>query len=495
MMPPSPRTDDQDHGFSTWHDNPTPRSERLPIKVKAGYGAGGMSDFLFLSVPLNMAMPIYAKQFGMDAGLLGVAKAIPRVMAILTDSLMGAVSDNTRSKWGRRKPFILVGALLCALLLPFLWSPPTGAGSWGMFLYVSVFMSIYTMIYSVFFVPYQALGFELTADYDERTRVQAWKGYISGIGFFMAPWFFWFCTLDIFPNIVSGVRWLSIVTGGVIVLGAILTVILCKENAATSQQPKIRLLPALALTCRNRPFMLLQGAAVFLGIAINCGSTVGFYLTLDYVCGGDERFFGLLGGVGGTVANFMTYGGMALGVWVSQHMGKRTTGTIGLALVLLGSITVGVFLAPRYSWLPWIDERYHPWLTIIPGVIINLGLQICNLMFSSMTADVCDEDEMSTGLRREGAYVAVSGAFSKLMGTITLVAGGFMPFLAGYVNMASKPTIPQLEAMKWILVGTQCVSAVAAIAFIYFYPITRRRAEETRVALDQRRSTAGANPA
>ena len=470
----------------------TPDSARVGISTKASYGAGGMADFLFLTMPTNMAIPVYSNHFGLDTGLLGTAKAIPRVCAVFSDSIMGGVSDNARTRWGRRKPFILIGAVLCAMLLPFLWSPPVHLGDGAMFVYVSVLMTIYTVAYSVFFVPYQALGYELTTDYDERTRVQAWKGYISGVGFFMAPWFFWFCTRDVFPNIVVGVRWLSVITGLVILTGALLTVAFCREETSAQTQEQIKLWPALKLTMQNRPFMLLQGAYIFMGLAINCGNTVGFYLLLDYVCGGDQKFFGLLGGVTGTVANFMTYLGTALGVWFSTHLGKRKTGLLGLGLVFLGGALVGLFLAPRYGWLPWVPERHHAWFTMIPGIVKNLGLQACNLMFASMTADVCDEDELRTGLRREGAYVAVSGAFTKIMGVVMLVAGGFMPYLAGYTNMKVKPTLDQLVAMKWILVGTQAVFTVAAIAFLVFYPITRARAEQTRRTLDARKGGAAA---
>ncbi len=445
-----------------------------------------MADFLFLSMPTNMALPVYAKHLGMDTGLLGLANAIPRIVGAVADSLMGGLSDNTRTRWGRRKPFILAGALVGAFLLPWMWSPPAEYGSWGMFLYISILFSIYAVVYSVFFVPYQALGYELTDDYDERTRVQAWKGYVSGIGFFMAPWFFWFCTRDVFPNMLVGVRWLSVLTGSVIIIGALLTVLFCKEKASVQRQEKVKLWPALKLTFSNRPFVLLQGAVVFMGVAISCGGTVGFYLLLDFVCRGDEKFFGLLGGVTGTVANVMTYVGMALGVWISTHLGKRTTGLIGLFLLLVGGLAVGVFLAPYYPWMTWLPRQYHPWLTMIPGIIMNLGLQACNLMFSSMTADVCDEDEIKTGLRREGAYVAVAGVFQKITAIAVLIGGGFLPYLAGYVNMTIKPTEPQLEAMKWILVAVQCVATVAACAFLFYYPITRRRAEETRRILDGR---------
>lgn len=469
-----------------WERHTTPPEARVPLRSKIAYGAGAMADFLNTQVPTGLAIPVYARHFGLDTGLLGIANAIPRVIAVLSASLIGGISDNTRTRWGRRKPFILFGAVMCALVLPWLWLAPRGAGAMGLFLFFGGMMAVYSIFDSILSVPHQAMGLELSDDYDERTRVQAWKGYVSGIGFLMAPWFYWFCTREIFPDVARGAMVLSVIIGVIIVLGAGLTVWLCRERTTAMRQEKIPIGPALALTLRNRAFLLLQGAAVLLMFSISSGGTVGFYLNIDYVCRGDEKFGALLGGVGGTVTTLMTYVGTALGLWFSTHLGKRTVGLLGLGLVLVGGLLVSVFLAPSYDWLPWIPEKHHPWFTMIPGIIINLGLQACNLVFSSMLADVCDEDELATGLRREGAYVAVATVINRVVGIALILVSGFMPYLAGYTDMTQSPTEPQLLAMKWTLIVVQGAAVVAAIAFLYFYPINRHRAEEIRRTLNTR---------
>ena len=473
-----------------WEAHKTAEKLRVPLGSKIAYGAGGMADFLNTQLPGGLAIPVYARHFGMDTGLLGIANAIPRLIAVLSASLIGGISDNTRSRWGRRKPYILAGAVLCSLVLPFLWFAPAGASSWGLLLFFGGILSIYSIFDSVLSVPYVAMGLELSTDYDERTRVQAWKGYISAIGFAMAPWFYWFCTRDMFSNVVEGAKVLSVLIGIVIVAGAAATVMFCREQTTALHQKQIAVWPALKLTFRNKPFLLLQGATVFLMFSISCGSTVGFYLNIDYVCRGDEKFGALLGGVAGTVVMFMTYVGTFLGVWLSTHLGKRSVGLIGLTLVLAGGGLVSVFLAPEYSWMPWLPREYHPWFTMIPGLIINLGLQACNLVFSSMLADVCDEDEITTGLRREGAYVAVSTVINRVLSILLILVAGFMPYLAGYTDMTVRPSESQLIAMKWVLIVVQGAAAMLAIFFLYFYPITRHHAEEMRRILDERARSA-----
>jgi GPH family glycoside/pentoside/hexuronide:cation symporter len=107
-------------------------------------------------------------------------------------------------------------------------------------------------------------------------------------------------------------------------------------------------------------------------------------------------------------------------------------------------------------------------------------------MFSSMVADICDEDELVTGLRREGAYVAVGGFFGKIAQVGTLLIAGALPRLVGYVDTSTPPTVSELQVMRAMLIGIQFVAVIIAILIIWFYPITRSRSEATRRLLDER---------
>ncbi len=469
----------------------TPAADRVPLKVKIGYGAGGIADFLTYTVPQNMATPIYARECGLDPALLGIAMAIPRAIASLSDAAMGSLSDNARTRWGRRKPFILAGMILCAFPLPALWAPDLLNGllgpKWGMFVYIGGLTSLYTVLYSVFYVPYLALGYELTTDYHERTRVQAWKGYMSGIAIFLPNFFYLFCRQ--FSSMTAGVRWLSVLAGSVMVAGALMTVGTCQEKARGAAQERMPLREALALTVRNRAFLVLQAAVFFLMLGVCCGGSAGFFLLLDYVCGGDQTRYGLLVAVSGSVQNVMTYAGVALGVYFSVRLGKKSTAAAGCVSVLAGVAAMTVFLAPCQPWLPQLPLRFHPYLSMIPGILMNLGLQGCTLMFASMTADICDEDERVTGLRREGAYAALAGFLSKLAGVLMMGISGLIPWLVGYHTADRVPTEAQLFNMKWILIAAQGGIVLIALLFILLYPLTRERALETRRILDARKRT------
>lgn len=456
----------------------TPATAKVSRLTKLSYGVGGVGDFLFMSVPWHMIWPVYTLHFQMDTRLLGIVMSLPRIFGVLGDSVMGTISDNTRTRWGRRKPFILAGVFLGALLMPLMWTPITRFGNVGMAIYLAVLTSVYTLIHSAVLAPYQAMGYELATDYDERTRIQAWKNYVLGFAFFLNPAFFWFCSRkSLFSDIRVGSLWLSVIAGGVMVLCTWMLLRYCKEQTEILRQEKIGLWTALRTTITNRHFLILQGANLAMFMAISCGgAALGLYLTMHYICGRSESFYGQLTLVSGVVANLMTFVGVSFGTWVSTHLGKRGTVMAGLVLIQAGTLLLIVFLGPRW-----------PWLSMIPGIVMNLGLQACNLMFSSMTADICDEDELVTGLRREGAYAAVAGLLHRIIQIALLLLSGFMPWIAGYRDMATPPTEAQLVSMKWLLIGLQTTFTVIAFAFILAYPLTRQRAIETRRQLDQRR--------
>jgi GPH family glycoside/pentoside/hexuronide:cation symporter len=459
--------------------NPVPFGERVSVWRKVAYGAGGLTDFLFLNMVNALAVPIYSIALKMDPLFLGIALAAPRVVGAILDPVVGAVSDNARTRWGRRRPFIVCGAVIGALLLPFLWMPPI-ATQIGRFIYLLLMLSIYAAAFSVFSVPYGALGIELTTNYDERTRVMAWRGYLQTAGTFGSAWFYWFCLLPVFGNEAVGARWLGVIVGLVMLAGAMATVVACRENTETiAKQPKIDLRATLSFTLRNRPFLLLQSVTVILVLGLGCEGVIGSYVHIYYTSQGSKTFASYVTGIGGTLTIFSTLAALSFGLWLSTHTGKRHGALVGLLIALIGVCLMPFLLVPA-----------KPYLIMVEWVILAFGIPCANLMFSSMTADICDEDELVTGLRREGAFVAVGGFFGKVAQVATLLLAGALPRMAGYVDTSVPPTLRELKVMRAILIGVQFVAILAAITIIWFYPLTRSRSEATRRLLDERRRQA-----
>lgn len=477
-MDPSP--DSSGHGAAHAHWEPkhaTPPDQRVPVWRKAAYGFGGLTDFLYLNIVNAMAVPIFAIALKMDPFLVAVAMAIPKVIGAVMDPVVGGMSDNTRSRWGRRRPYILGGGIAGAAIMPLLWMPPALSQA-GMFAYLAILLAVFAVAYSFFAVPYGALGFQLSTDYDERTRVLAWKSYIQMIGTLSAAWYYWFCLHPMFGGEVNGIRWLSAIAGVVMLGGVLATFFGCKEKTETFiEQPRVPLGHALKLTFSNRPFMLLQAAVLIIALGTGCEGLIGSYVHIYYTCQGSKEFASYISGIGGSLTIFATLASVPLGVWLSTHTSKRRGALIGLGISLLAVCLLPFTLVPQ-----------TPYLIIVSWIILALGMPCASLMFGSMTADITDEDELATGMRREGLYIAVGGFFGKIVNVVTLLLGGWLPHLAGYSDTSVPPNQDHLGAMRAMLIGIQIAALFAAIVIIWFYPLTRARSEETRRILDARKA-------
>ena len=186
-------------------------SNTVPLKTKIAWGLGGWADDYTFVVINILFLYLYVDYFRMDPVLAGVALFIPRVFDAITDPIIGNWSDNFRSRWGRRRPLIVAGAIGCAILLPLYWLPPmleTIKNPWYSnipFIYVSILGCFYAAVYTLFVVPYTALGYELSEDYDERTKVLSWRMYFGLIGQTATPLVYTLSVnKDLFPNIRVG---------------------------------------------------------------------------------------------------------------------------------------------------------------------------------------------------------------------------------------------------------------------------------------------------
>jgi GPH family glycoside/pentoside/hexuronide:cation symporter len=477
MNPAPPEHTDSDSHFQWQAKHKIPPEGRLSAWLKVAYASGGLTDYFFLNLILSLAVPIYTIGLKMDPALLGIALAIPRVVGAIADPVVGAYSDNTRSTWGRRRPYILAGGLVGGLLLVLVWCSPFSS-QWGMFAWVAGMISIFSIFYSVFTIPYNALGYELSTDYDERTRVLAWKGYFQLFGTLSAAWFYWFCLQPVFGNEVVGVRWLSVLIGALMIGGTLWTFLVCRERTLEHRQPAIPIGEALKLTLKNRPFLLLQGGQQMLALGMGITGTLGSYVHIFYVCAGSKQTASWLSGWGGTLTIFTSMIAISFGVWLSRRLGKREA-----CLAAMGIVLSSICL------LPWLLTPKHPSLSVVAWLISALGMPCTSLMFGSMIADVCDEDELATGMRREGSYSAVNSVSNRIMQIGLVLVGGFLPRLAGYSDTNAPLTPELLERMKWLLIGTQFVGVSTGAVVLWFFPITRARAEQTRAVLDARKGT------
>ena len=243
---------------------PPAPAAKLSLRQLCAYGTGGVLYEWGLFGVKNTANQVLNIVLGMNPAAMGTVMALGRLWDAFIDPLMGSVSDNFRSRWGRRRPLIAAGAIGCGIFFPLIWWLPLGAGATLQVAWLLAATLLFYSAFAVFVVPYQALGYELTPDYHEKTRLFSFR---QGLGAFTGLAVAW-----VFPLIQSGwlgtpgesVRWLALLVGVLIILAGITPALFVRESAVVvpvRTQRKVPLREAFTHAMRSRPFLLVAGAS------------------------------------------------------------------------------------------------------------------------------------------------------------------------------------------------------------------------------------------
>jgi GPH family glycoside/pentoside/hexuronide:cation symporter len=464
-------------------------SARVPLRTKVLWGCGGLADNFMFNTMTALGTLVYVNHFGLSPALAGMALGLPRIVDAITDPWVGNLSDQWRGRHGRRRPLMFFGVIGCALLLPLLWTVPfasTASNPWHSnipFLYIVVVGSLLATAYTFFVIPYTALGFELSPDYDERTRIVRWRMIIGLGGSLAAGWLFRLAASERFEDLGTGAFWTTVGVAAIVLVSGMLPVFGTPERPPSQPPERLHFAVALRDTLANAPFRILFIAYITIIVALFSAQGIAPLLLQHHVFGGDARAMGSFQGWLGTLAVGMSYGSIFLIGWISVRTSKRTAMMAGLALALVGTLANYWAMDPRW-----------PGMMFATAVVTFLGLQGCWLMVDSMTADVCDEDALRTGRRREGMFSAVKGFALKAAQGLTFGVGGAMATWAGYEaqTVSNSGLAPDVaERMKFLLIGFQAAGLLLALVLMRAYPIDRERSEENRRRLRAREQATG----
>jgi len=449
-------------------------------------GVGTLALFLGYSMIYVMAMPVYNMTLKVNAGMLGVALFIPRFLDAFLDPVMGKISDNTRSRWGRRRPFIVGGAVMMGLVYGVIWMVPPGWSENAKLVYLVGFSLLFFVGYSMFAVPYTSLTYEMTPDYNERTTIMAFCSFFQKTGELGYQYLFPLSQLVLLASAVSvmhGIRVVNWIVGLVFMAGVgMLPGLFVKERFqhVAAEQAPVKLWASMRDALRYRPFFVLIVLTILNVLGGMFTSSLDQYVLVYYMFNGSLASGTLWKGFLSTGYAIVGFAAIPAVVWVSNRLGKRRALVAIYGLTCLGGLAKWFDFSPRHPWLIFFDPIFCGpiWIAVI--VVIN-----------SMIADICDEDELRSGQRREGMYGAIFNWVQKLavslslLGTgLTLQLSGFNPALAG-----TQPTTV-LTTMRLFIVGATSVTAILAIWALRAYTLTPERAEETRRALEARRRQA-----
>lgn len=449
----------------------------VPMRRKIAYGLGTTGDALVWDIFEQWGLIYFNAVMKMNAIHVGWAISLPRIWDAISDPLMGQISDNFRSRWGRRRPFILIGGPLFCLMFIFLWTMPEGLSSANKFAYLLVANFVLYTFWTVANVPYLALGAELSIDYDERTRVVAVRTFIAtAMGLLTIPFFQLANTEGLFASPRQGFIILSTIIACVCSVGYICAVLGTREEAGIQAQPKMSVVSAYREAFKNVPFLLYLGA---MAIFITGGFiTLPFanYLNIYYVHEGDMADASRVA----TGCLAVRTGCMFIGVFLVSKLGTRIGKRTGMILTLW-MLTI----APLCSWFLFTPESR--WLQLVFHAIHNLVFPGIFIFPGAMAADIADADEIRTGRRREGIFLGVYGLIMKIGTTSAIVATGYCLSWASFDENIAVQSPETIFKLRLMMAAIPVVVAVLCTPLLLLYPLSEKRVREMRAILEARR--------
>ncbi|MEZ4997950.1 MAG: MFS transporter [Bacteroidales bacterium] len=466
------------------------RRDRVPIVQKAAFGAGQLVNNL-LPGALGVFMFFLLTAFGMDPFLAGLLGGLPRLYDALTDPIMGFISDNTKSRFGRRRPYIFIGAVMSGLLFAVLWQLNPDNSQTYNFWYFLIFSLIYLTGNTIFATPLIGLGYEMTSDYNERTRLMAFSQTMGQIAWMIVPWF-WalIANPNLFETQAAGVRKLSLLVGGICMVLGILPAIFCRGIDATNMENRKEinyrtlfsnlkdLLKGIVQVSKNKPFMRLCGATFLVFNGFQMVASFSYFIIVFYMFKGD---YGL---AGNWPAWFSTVSALTTAFLVipvitvlSNRFGKRQAFIIATVISIIG-----------YTLKWWGFNPGNPWLVFMPIPLMSFGIGGLFTLMMSMTADVCDLDEYYNGMpRKEGTFGAIYWWMVKLGQALALMLGGLVLKLVGFDQNAAVQAGETITRLRLADITIPAFTAFLAIVVMWKYDLTETKAQEIKAELIARR--------
>jgi GPH family glycoside/pentoside/hexuronide:cation symporter len=461
-------------------------ADRVPLPQKAGYGLGAVIDMWGHWLYPTLSFQVFNVFLGVAPGLISTVQAIKIFIDAASDAIFGWVSDNTRTRFGRRRPFILVGGVLAGLGLPLLFAVGRGWSDTEYFVFMLVSTALYVPVMSCFNMPWLSLGAEMTPDYHERTSVQSIRNAVQKAPelamFFAAQ----FTTLAIFndahgkPDILRGAQTYTAILGGLMVIAAIVIFASVRERYYTTlvsqSQTHIPFADTLWRTLRCVPFRTVLLMMLSYGIGTAMVAVLGYYNTVYYVCHGDvalaTKWNTAMGGAG-MVFGFL---GIPFFTGVARRFGKRN----GLAAVFVGAIAA--FIG---DW--WLYDPARPVLQLFAcGFVAFTGAGFWTL-YGSTLADVVDYDELATGKRREGSFSACQSWMSKFGIALGVGASGWILQFTGFDSKLPVQTDHAIFMIRILLSSIPVIGLTLSLVAILRFRLTESRMREIRTALEARR--------
>lgn len=462
---------------------------KVPFRHKVAFGLGMLANQMFPAA-LGIFMVVLVQDLGFPGWMWGILFFLPRVFDSVTDPIMGFISDNTRSRWGRRKHYVFLGAIVMGISFIAMWQLQRADGIVYNFVYFLCWSFVFYTGLTLFSIPYVAMGYEMSDDFHERTSIMAVAQWIGQWAWVIAPWFWVFMyDPDWFENADTATRTLAVWVGIPCMLLAMVPALFLPSRSTVNDEHLIPLtwrnlgggmreiLNGFKEAFSSAPFRKLCFATFLIFNAFNTVAAFSFFIVVYHLFGGKTADAGiwptLFGSIGALITTFAVIPTVA---WMSRKLGKKNAFMLSQGISLIGYVLLWFLMVPG-----------KPWMFMFALPFFSFGIGGLFTLMMSMTADVCDLDELATGKRREGIFGAIYWWMVKFGFAIAgLLSGAIMTVVAFTPGAATQPD-GAVDGLRLFYSGVPIVGTLLAMWIMRTYDLDEARAVEVHDELERRR--------
>jgi GPH family glycoside/pentoside/hexuronide:cation symporter len=467
------------------------RMNKVSMGQKIAFGIGMLANQMFPAI-LGIFMVVLVQDLGFPGWMWGILFFIPRIFDSITDPIMGFISDNTKSRWGRRRQYVFIGAIIMGISFVIMWQLYRENGIDYNFTYFLLWSFAFYLGLTIFSVPYVAMGYEMSNDFHERTNIMAIAQWIGQWAWVIAPWFWvimydkgWFESADV------AARELAIWVGIACTIFAIVPAIFIKSKSTLNENYSPLTLKNIGSSLKeivvgfkeafgSKPFKKLCIATFFIFNAFNTIAAFSFFIVVYHLFNGDAGAAGiwptLFGSIGALITTFLV---IPIVAKMSKIMGKKKAFMVSQGISIIGYIML---------WFLFIPGKPYMFIFALPFFSFGIGSLFTLMM--SMTADVIDLDELKTMKRREGIFGAIYWWMVKFgLAIAGLLSGAIMSMVGFDPNLAIQPE-GAITGLRIFYSGFPILGTLIAMYTMRNYSINEVRANEIRMQLEERKNAA-----
>jgi len=445
------------------------KKDKLPFWTKIIYGTGDLGFSMHNSI-IAAFFPIFMMDvIGMTPALVAIILFVGRSWDYVNDPIIGHLSDRTRTRWGRRRPFLLFGAIPFGLSFILLWLSPNFSQT-GLVIYYSLGYIVYEALATFVYMPYFALTPELTEDYDERTKLTSFRMLFNIIGSLTAYVFPMLVIGSMVPENTRRVLLMAVIAGAIAATPLILVFLGTKEKKEYMLEKRPKFFPSLKAAFKNRPFVFGAGIYLLTWMTILVLET-NLLIYIKYIIQREGQSTLIMASIFVTAI-------IALPIWnwAAKHWNKRLAYIIGVAFWAVVMIVL-VLVGPQTPF----------WVIMLLCIMAGIGVSAAQVLPWAIIPDAIEWDEWKTFERHEGMFYSLITLMGKIANSIAIPLSLMVLEFTGYQAGAAVQPDSAMMGIRLVIGPIPAVLLTGGIIFAIFYPLSREQHHQIVEELRERR--------